>query len=851
MYQDYEDGVIMDDTVMIIDEKRAGFPLATRIFQFLVIAIGSWAGISMLVESIGIPCNMLRVDSAILIFTALFYVFCIFPSYDLVKLFFSILIYGLFLYSRLRGILNGFYLIENLASKRISAYYGTEPVQFVADKVTADADITLFVIMFLILMVGLLSVAVIRSRLVGIGSVILFLPIAACFLLGLIPSELYLISYALCLLYLIRSEYHEHHSVNRQQKTLLHRISSRSAIWLCMTSLLLFFLMKIFVTREDYDSMTGIKQVKAEIQSAMNDFSWEDLTRRISDIQLFTRKVSSTGLNGGELGRIGQVQYENVRHLTIIAPLQSIDEGIYLKGYVGSIYTGDRWEAHSQEMQKEYEKLSQRLPQKLFPPVNQMELFLEHFVIDEEIGTETNASSGWYEYSLDQGRMKIEYRGANNKFLYAPYFTDYSVLKDIMYEQDLYAAPILRKDNYEYQYFYNVSLLDSPTFYEKLLDRLSDYTEYEKLYRDYVYRIYTQLPEEGLLNIKRDFSPERVKTKTGSITEKIEYIKEYLDRNTQYSLTPGKLPDGEDFVEYFVYQNKVGYCAHYASAATLMLRSLGVPARYVEGYAVGAESIYRNSGSQETTRYTNLGKKSTIVTQSEVNVMDYNAHAWVEVYFDNCGWIPVEFTPGSTVNYNNSVVADMEEFSDNIEDGNIKKGQEETNTIPTPVPTIPIPEQPVNLPADGLNQASTASDNNLADTLYLLAILTALLLFTVGLLFYRIRKNKQARYSSDLNRRVIFLYREIEIMFHAVRWLPGKAALLEESEAYVKEQVADDEKEDFTQLMEIVRKARFSRDCISSQELAMVQIYWEDMYIKMNLESSLLKRIYLKLILSI
>jgi hypothetical protein len=231
--------------------------------------------------------------------------------------------------------------------------------------------------------------------------------------------------------------------------------------------------------------------------------------------------------------------------------------------------------------------------------------------------------------------------------------------------------------------------------------------------------------------------------------------------------------------------------------------------------------------------------------------MDYNAHAWVEVYFDNCGWIPVEFTPGSTVNYNNSVVADMEDFSDNIEDGNIKKALEEDNSIPTPVPNVPIPEQPVNLPTDSQNQLSDSGKNNQADILYLSVILTALLVFAIVLLVYRIRKNRLARYSRNLNHRVIFLYREIEMMFHAIRWLPEKTALLEESEAYVAEQVTGVEKERFAKLMEIVRKARFSRDSITSEELVLVQRYWGEMYNNASLKLSLPKRIYLKFILSI
>jgi protein-glutamine gamma-glutamyltransferase len=846
MNLNYEDGIIMDNTILIIDEKKSGFPLSTRIFQFLVIAIGSWGGISMLIDSIGLPSTASQINGAILVFSALFYALCLHPSYGLVKLFFSVLCYGLFLYSRLTRLLNGFYIVENQVLRHISSYYGTTPIKFKADYSMQEADTSLLLIMILIPTIGLLSLAVIRNLMVWLAAIVMFLPVSACFVLGLIPAEHYLVAYAVCLLYLTRSGYNYYHSTEQQQKKLLHRISSRAAIWLSLLSLCLFFLIKAFVSREDYDNMVRIKEVKAEIQAAMNDFSIEDFSRRLSEIKLFTRKVSSTGLNGGELGKTGQVQYQNTKHLTITAPRQSIDEGIYLKGYVGSVYTGDRWEKHSEEMQKEYEKLLQRLPLKLFPPVNQMNLFLEHFIAEDTDpeGPEVDAS-GWYDYRFDQGTMKIEYRGANTKYLYAPYFTDYSALSNILYEQDLYASPAIREESYEYQYYFNVTLLNSPDSYESLLNKLSDYSEYEKLYREYVHRAYTILPE-GLINIKRDFAPSRVMTRTGSVTEKIAYVKSYLEENTQYSLTPGKLPEGEDFVEYFIYQNKVGYCAHYASAATLMLRTLGIPARYVEGYAIGAESIYRNTGTQETTRYTNVEAKSNTVTQCEVNVMDYHAHAWVEVYFDNCGWIPVEFTPGSAVDYNETVVADMEEFSTNIEDGNIRKSLEESSVVPTPVLEIPVVPQPVNEPQNEPGSEEHSRGTGGSDFLFLGILLGVSLIIMVAFVIFRIRRTEQARHSKNYNQRAIFYYREIEKLFKAGGGLPGKEALLEESEAYIKEHYSHIEEAGLDQLMEIVRKARFGRGEISSEELKQVISFRESVYRMLYKELSPRKRICLK-----
>lgn len=91
-----------------------------------------------------------------------------------------------------------------------------------------------------------------------------------------------------------------------------------------------------------------------------------------------------------------------------------------------------------------------------------------------------------------------------------------------------------------------------------------------------------------------------------------------------YSVRPGMLPKGEDFVLYFLEQNKEGYCVHFASATTALLQAMGVPARYVFGYRF---SVVRQNAWQTVT--------------------DEMAHAWTEVYCPGIGWVMVESTAGT------------------------------------------------------------------------------------------------------------------------------------------------------------------------------------------------------------
>lgn len=101
-----------------------------------------------------------------------------------------------------------------------------------------------------------------------------------------------------------------------------------------------------------------------------------------------------------------------------------------------------------------------------------------------------------------------------------------------------------------------------------------------------------------------------------------------LRARASYNLDPGSLPRGTDPIEYFLGENRKGYCVHFASAGVLMLRQLGVPARYVSGYIVHTSDFTASGGSYVA------------------SVKDENAHAWAEIWLDNVGWVPVEMTPG-------------------------------------------------------------------------------------------------------------------------------------------------------------------------------------------------------------
>jgi transglutaminase superfamily protein len=98
----------------------------------------------------------------------------------------------------------------------------------------------------------------------------------------------------------------------------------------------------------------------------------------------------------------------------------------------------------------------------------------------------------------------------------------------------------------------------------------------------------------------------------------------YLQRNFRYTLDLPPVPAGRDPVDWFLFDVKTGYCEQFATAETLMLRSLSIPARLATGYSPG--------------------DYDPVLNQSVIRERD--AHAWVEVWFPGQGWVPVDPTPG-------------------------------------------------------------------------------------------------------------------------------------------------------------------------------------------------------------
>lgn len=146
-----------------------------------------------------------------------------------------------------------------------------------------------------------------------------------------------------------------------------------------------------------------------------------------------------------------------------------------------------------------------------------------------------------------------------------------------------------------------------------------EYAALEAQYASFVRKNYLDI----MPDLKAEFS--RIINENGidpSSPTLIQDVIDYVSEAAEYSLE-AVVPSGKDPLLYFLEEGKEGKCTEFAGAATLIYRTLGIPARITTGFLVADADA---------------GKDITVKSQ--------NAHAWVEIYLNGIGWVLVDPTPG-------------------------------------------------------------------------------------------------------------------------------------------------------------------------------------------------------------
>lgn len=312
-------------------------------------------------------------------------------------------------------------------------------------------------------------------------------------------------------------------------------------------------------------------------------------------------------------------QYEEKEVLKLT--MSEIPDGtVYLRGYHCTDYVDGCWKQEYDDFEDVCEQLdlneeqgAQRLMQLRY---NAAQAYLNKDVIYDIQYTDLRSIYAYLPYGVKPDEKSYS--------LQADYVAKKSLGKDRIvgrgWKQPNYGAKV---GSTKSLFTYDQQLFDAYNAYvlERYLE-VPDHMERVKATAEYIRR--NNAEEMGMLRDTVDRATNVNKARV-NLAEKVA---QRIKRLASYSMDLDELPKGEDAVEYFLITGKKGYCIHFASAGTLILRELGIPARYVYGYVAKNGSLQKDGSGYIA------------------SVLDSYAHAWVEIYLDNYGWVPVEMTPG-------------------------------------------------------------------------------------------------------------------------------------------------------------------------------------------------------------
>ena len=362
--------------------------------------------------------------------------------------------------------------------------------------------------------------------------------------------------------------------------------------------------------------MEGFRQPRWAARAQADLMNWgNDLARQLSlsggllpgPFSGFTAAGASESV---DLSAAGPLNYSGRTMLRVQTQVQG---KLYLRGYASACYTGTSWEPLEEDAYGAlFPDEGSGGPLRGYQPLNFPALSAQ---------------------DADYHPITIEQLGGLAGCVYTPYqlVTTLEQVRGAQFADDAYLArdTSVRK----HTVYFRQDPLDTGT-YEGLAGEAA---QAEAQYRQFVDSYYTAVPEtawqaigEWYLRVEEEFPdtftlpielddvPEQLREVTI-----IEQVCRYaLAQTTQYDPDTPALPEGEDFLDYFLNESGRGYCMHYATFATLFFRSSGYPARYVSGYV------------------------TYVPASGQVDVRDEAAHAWTEVYINGYGWYPVDLTPG-------------------------------------------------------------------------------------------------------------------------------------------------------------------------------------------------------------
>ena len=356
----------------------------------------------------------------------------------------------------------------------------------------------------------------------------------------------------------------------------------------------------------------------------------------------------------------------------------------------------------------------------------------------------------------DSARHSLDIRFASGVDVAAvPYYSVQSA------DSDIYVPAEGR--NYSVSYYSSDGSWDSLSLPE-------EYAQDELSYRSYATTEYTALPEGTKAHVLQLIQQTGLRADSPDI---IAEVASYVRSCASYDLDTQPYPT-EDYAVYFLQNAETGYCVHYATAAAVIYRALGIPARVTDGFLFRAQA------------------------GEVVDVLQANEHAWVEVYLDGLGWIPVEVTGSGGVTEPAPQEAAMtetpgEETPPPLESTEPNDGEESAPPVQTPQPSDTIPVGPIHTQTEPESKSTSRTLIRFWNALTLILLLGAIfsLLPVSRLLRLHLRQRRISQ--PDRKKAAVWVWRTAVKASRYGAELPESITACAEKAAFSQHGISDEE----------------------------------------------------------
>lgn len=276
---------------------------------------------------------------------------------------------------------------------------------------------------------------------------------------------------------------------------------------------------------------------------------------------------------------------------------------LYLRGQIFEVYDGQSWQPTAAETRAEYADLFYWLHESDF--YGQSQLSLATSLVESALS----------------GALTVESISACSAHGYYPYAVCGSFEKDRIGDDALPSAETMQYLVGSVPQWYAVQQELAAAQQDTAI---SAYLAAADAYNAYLSEVVLGLTNESWSVLNRQVGDaEAPKT----LSDILEFIRDYLGEALVYDEEIRTRNGDADFLQYTLEVSGSGYSVHYATAATLLLRYFGVPARYVEGYYLSTEEAEK------------------VAAGEPITLTERHAHAWAEYYLAGVGFVPFETTP--------------------------------------------------------------------------------------------------------------------------------------------------------------------------------------------------------------